>query len=218
MSLPFTRLPHFRAQAIGFCFFALLLACVSLAFARDADSTNVLFTAGPGAFPIVHNTAAPIFVDAQDWPGVIRAAGDLQADIKRVTAIEPKLTQDRKSLGATAIIVGTLGRSATIDQLAHDQKIDVSQIKDRWESYSLETVADPLPGITSALVIAGSDKRGTIYGIYDHLARSASHPGTFGRTFLSVTTMPCSSNPAATSKDLPRSNTAASSLTTKRRA
>ncbi|HEY2760366.1 MAG TPA: glycosyl hydrolase 115 family protein, partial [Pirellulales bacterium] len=109
----------------------------------------------------------PIYVDAQDWPGVARAASDLKADVNRVTKIEPKIISDRQSLGPTAIIIGTLGKSPLVDQLVHDQKIDVASIKGKWESYLLETVADPLPGVKSALVIAGSDKRGTIYGIYD---------------------------------------------------
>src|SRR4029078_1043520 len=65
------------------------------------------------------------------------------------------------------ILIGTIGRSAIIDQLATAKKIDTSSIAGKWESYLIQVVADPLPGISSALVIAGSDKRGTIYGIYD---------------------------------------------------
>src|SRR5262249_3839449 len=45
--------------------------------------------------------------------------------------------------------------------------IDVAAIKGQWESYLLQVVSDPLPDVKSALVIVGSDKRGTIYGIYD---------------------------------------------------
>ncbi|MBV9880108.1 MAG: glycosyl hydrolase 115 family protein, partial [Gemmatirosa sp.] len=47
------------------------------------------------------------------------------------------------------------------------RKIDVSAITGKWESFFLQTVDNPLPGIKQALVIVGSDKRGTIYGIYD---------------------------------------------------
>jgi hypothetical protein len=36
----------------------------------------------------------------------------------------------------------------------------------QWESYVLQIVKNPLPGVDAALVIAGSDRRGTIYGIY----------------------------------------------------
>src|SRR4029078_12183131 len=65
------------------------------------------------------------------------------------------------------ILIGTIGRSAIIDQLATAKKIDTSSIAGKWESYLIQVVADPLPGVSSALVIAGSDKRGTIFGIYD---------------------------------------------------
>ncbi|KFL44963.1 hypothetical protein IL54_0330 [Sphingobium sp. ba1] len=65
------------------------------------------------------------------------------------------------------VLIGTLGESPTIDRLAATGKIDVAPIKGKWESYSLQTVRNPMPGIEEALVIIGSDKRGTIYGIYD---------------------------------------------------
>jgi len=48
-------------------------------------------------------------------------------------------------------------------------KLDVSGIKGKWDGYMIETVVDPFPGVERALVIAGNDKRGTIYGIY-HLS------------------------------------------------
>ena len=37
------------------------------------------FSPRPGAFPLVQGAAAPLVVDAQDWPGVLRATRDLQA-------------------------------------------------------------------------------------------------------------------------------------------
>ncbi len=111
--------------------------------------------------------AAPIWVDSADWPGVIRAAGDLQADVRRVTGLTPSLQRDGTVTAPTLVIVGTVGRSPTIDRLAREKKIDVSGIAGKWESFFLETVSNPMPGVRTAVVIAGSDKRGTIYGIYD---------------------------------------------------
>jgi len=43
----------------------------------------------------------------------------------------------------------------------------VTAIAGKWESFLIQVVPKPLPGVASALIIAGSDKRGTIYGIYD---------------------------------------------------
>ncbi|MEO8484067.1 MAG: glycosyl hydrolase 115 family protein [Acidobacteriota bacterium] len=111
--------------------------------------------------------AAPIWVDAADWPGVIRAAGDLQGDIRRVTGLTPLLVKDGTRPARTMIIVGTVGKSPLIDRLAREKKIDVSGISGKWESFFVETVANPMPGVSTAVVIAGSDKRGTIFGIYD---------------------------------------------------
>ena len=110
---------------------------------------------------------APIFVDAGDWPGVLRAAGDLQADVERVTGRRPRLVPGAAPSGDAAIIVGTIGRSRLIDRLIARRKIDVSRVRGRWESYLIQAVNAPLPGVARALVIAGSDKRGTIFGVYE---------------------------------------------------
>lgn len=120
------------------------------------------------SFVLVEGTrAAPIYVDPADWPGVRRAAADLQADIRRVTDRIPPLVRDDSSPVPDMVLIGTVGKSPLIDRLVRDSKIDVSGISGKWESFFLQTVDDPLPGVSRALVIAGSDKRGTIYGIYD---------------------------------------------------
>jgi hypothetical protein len=124
--------------------------------------------AHPGSFTIVRGgVAAPIYVDAADHAGVIRAADDLQSDIARVTTVTPAIAHDRAGLGSHAIIIGTIGKSALIDQLIRSGKINVAAISGKWESFLIQVVPKPLPGVASGLVIAGSDKRGTIYGIYD---------------------------------------------------
>jgi len=122
----------------------------------------------PGDFSLVtRNAAATLFVDSADFPGVVRAANDLQADIERVTNRVVAVAHDEKRLGSNVVIVGTAGKSKIIDQLIRDHKIDVTAIANKWESFLIQVVPKPLPGVASALIIAGSDKRGTIYGIYD---------------------------------------------------
>lgn len=66
-----------------------------------------------------------------------------------------------------AIIAGTIGHSQIIDQLIEDGLIDVSEIEGEWEAFVSQLVEDPLEGTPRALVIAGNDPRGTIYGLYD---------------------------------------------------
>ena len=128
----------------------------------------ILQKPAPGAFPMVQaGVAAAIYVDSADWPGVARAAADLQSDIVRVTGVTPLLLHTTKGLGRAVIIIGTIGRSPILDQLVREKKIDTAQVAGKWEAFVIQVVAHPLPGVSSALVIAGSDKRGAIYGTYD---------------------------------------------------
>ncbi len=111
------------------------------------------------------NYVAEIYVDSNDYPGVIRAVGDLQQDINRVTGLLPKL--NHIVLAPNTIIIGTIGKSTIIDRLIKGNKIDANKIADKWESFLIQTVTNPVDDVNNALIIAGSDKRGTIYGIYD---------------------------------------------------
>jgi hypothetical protein len=121
-----------------------------------------------GDFRLVdRGAAAPIYVDSKDYAGVVRAADDLQKDIERVTNCAATISHNEKSLGSNAIIIGTIGKSEIIDRLIREHKIDVTAIHGKWESFLIQVVSKPLPGVAGALVIAGSDKRGTIFGIYD---------------------------------------------------
>ncbi len=145
------------------CLFSPPLYALTIGEERYIDSAF-----HPGDFKIVaQNTAASLFVDSKDHAGVVRAVSDLQKDIERVTNCTASITHDGKNLGSNTIIIGTLGKSEIIDRLVRDRKIDVTQITGKWESFLIQVVSKPLPGVASALVIAGSDKRGTIYGIYD---------------------------------------------------
>ncbi|HUA68077.1 MAG TPA: glycosyl hydrolase 115 family protein [Candidatus Saccharimonadales bacterium] len=122
---------------------------------------------------------APINADTNDYAGVLIAADNLRADVNRVTGQTPTVVHTEEELGTNAIIIGTIGKSQVIDQLIQDGKIDVSAIKGKWESYSTQVVPNPLPGVANGLVIVGSDKRGTIYGIYDLSAEMGVSPWYF---------------------------------------
>jgi hypothetical protein len=157
------RVYHSGSRAAG----ALILVLAAATHAWALGGARYVETApSTGAFPLVQGRdAAPLAVDSDDWPGVVRAVRDLQADVNRVTGLTPELGS--AATRGPVVIIGTVGRSALIDRLARDGKIDVSGIAGKWESFFLQTVTEPMPGVSHALVIAGSDKRGTIYGIYD---------------------------------------------------
>jgi hypothetical protein len=132
------------------------------------EASYVSYLPVAGGFGLVAaGHAAPIFVADGDYPGVLRAAGDLCFDIERVTGRRPALVGDGKELPVNAVIVGTIGHSSIIDALARSGKINVNPMAGRWEAYLAQVVDEPVPGVGRALVIAGSDKRGTIYGVYD---------------------------------------------------
>ena len=141
--------PFLRAQAIG-------------------EERYVEFAYHAGDFTVVSRKVTPtLHVDSTDFPGVIRAVNDLQTDFERVANSAGAVTHGEKNLGPNAIIVGTIGKSKLIDQLIREGKIDVKSVEGKWESFLIQVVTNPLPGVASALVIAGSDKRGTIFGVYD---------------------------------------------------
>lgn len=130
-----------------------------------------------GSFPLVaRRRAAPIVVSSTDHAGVHRVAGDLATDIERVTGQRPELLRDTVPRGATPVIVGTLGHSPLIDALVADGTLDVTGIVGAWETSLQQVVHDPLPGVRQALVIAGSDQRGTIFGAYDVSRRIGVSP------------------------------------------
>ena len=160
-------LPSTVHPAVHAAILFLLLALSPNAFALgQASYIDTEFN--PQNFVIVHaKHATPIYVDENDYPGVIRSAGDLQSDIQKVTGSLPALIHNPDQASAQIIVIGTLGKSSLLDRIVREKKLDVSFVSGKWESFLIETVADPLPGISSALLIIGSDKRGTIYGIYD---------------------------------------------------
>jgi glycosyl hydrolase family 115 (putative glucuronidase)/glycosyl hydrolase family 115 len=142
-----------------------------------ADESYVATVAGAGRFPLYANgRAAPLVVSASDYPGVLRAARDLLADIGRASPGQPTFAIDTLPDAHHIVIVGTLGRSARIDRLVHDRKLDTAGLAGRWETFVIQVVSKPFPGVDQALVIAGSDKRGTIFGIYDLSAQVGVSP------------------------------------------
>jgi hypothetical protein len=140
---------------------ALLLPCGG-AFGQPTF-TNA---AAPDDFVLcMAGQATPILVETNADRAVRRAAGDLADDVARVTGIKPALKQ---ILGGErmVVVVGTLGQSPVIDRLAAEGRLDIKGVRGEWESFVMQAVRNPWPGADVALVIAGSDWRGNIYGIY----------------------------------------------------
>ena len=119
-----------------------------------------------GAFPIVTETeTSPLFVSPTEAAVVKKAAAMFVDDVERVTKKKPSLSFSKKVSGKRMIVFGTLGNSPFIDKLVKQGKLNAKAIANGWEQYLVQVVKNPAKGIDEALVVAGSDKRGTAYGI-----------------------------------------------------
>ena len=103
-----------------------------------------------------------VYYDDEESYQVVRAIGDLKRDIAMVTGSEGRQSQ---------IVVGTYG-TKTISNLIAKGVLREQDLKGKWESYVITVTNEKNP----RLVIAGSDKRGTIYGIYDVSQRIGVSP------------------------------------------
>ncbi|MDR1132401.1 MAG: glycosyl hydrolase 115 family protein, partial [Oscillospiraceae bacterium] len=146
------------------------------ASASGYQSTSAKFTvsvieetAADADFVLFDGSKVPaIYVSADDHRQVTRAVTDLQKDVERVTDKKPVIQNTAEGLESLAIIVGSIDQSPVIKGLMAAGKLDeAADLEGKWESYLLKIVENPMSGVAKALVIAGSDKRGTAYGIYD---------------------------------------------------
>ena len=108
-----------------------------------------------------------ILVERRDASVVNVAAEALSNDIGMVLGQCSNVVLAKPDGTRQMIIAGTLGQSSYIDRLAKKGKIDAEAIRGKWEAYGLQTVKKPMRGIDEALVVYGSDPRGTAYGIFE---------------------------------------------------
>jgi hypothetical protein len=134
------------------------------------DEKFVCFSDSAGLFSLV---GVPIVVDQADFPGIRVAARNLAEDFARVTKGAPSplqiVTDEHDDFAGNAdcvIIVGSIEASPMIQSLEKSGKLDFGRIRGKWESYITTVVNNPFHGCRRALVIAGSDKRGAIFGVY----------------------------------------------------
>lgn len=110
---------------------------------------------------------AVIYVDENDFPLVRKSAELLQQDIEMLTGKKPSLVNKIVSSTENIIIIGSLERSSVITQLVRQKKINANNLAGKWEAYHVQSVSAPLPGYKYGLIITGSDRRGTAYGVFE---------------------------------------------------
>ena len=121
-----------------------------------------------------------IGVSDDDDIAVLLAARNLGADFTRVLGIEPQIVSlpaadlssgdaassrsnaplSKTAAGGCAIVAGTLGHCKAIDAWAAKGYVDAAELKGKTEKYIIRIV-------DGQVLVAGSDRRGTVYGIYE---------------------------------------------------
>ncbi|MCJ8208976.1 glycosyl hydrolase 115 family protein [Mucilaginibacter sp. RS28] len=152
------------------------LLCLKLSAQVPGHKSYISEQAGAGYFPLsAKGFSAPIYLEDADFKGVKYAVQSLVNDVKQVTGTAP-VVKNNLSQSGNIVLVGTIGKNSKIDELISRKKINVADIKGKWETYLIQVVKNPFPGVNNALVIAGSDKRGTIFGVYDLSAQIGVSP------------------------------------------
>ena len=149
--------------------YILSFMCLALSLCAIAKDNKGIVTENlnAGGFTLISQShPVTLLVADNDKKGVLIAANNLQKDFERVCGSKAALLNAPSPDTKRYVIAGTL-ESSYIKQIVKAKKIDEKELKGKVEKYLMTVVDNPLPGVDEALVIAGSDMRGTIYGIYE---------------------------------------------------
>lgn len=108
---------------------------------------------------------AEFYLEDTAWSGVRKITEKVCNDVNRVTGVRPEICGDLHA-ASDLVIIGTIGKSAILEQMEREGHINLEAVREGREVYSFQIVQRPMPFVERALVIAGSDKRGTIYGLF----------------------------------------------------
>ncbi len=108
-----------------------------------------------------------VILDTQADIGIRRIWEKVAKDIQDTTGAQCVLAVPGEAC-AQAVLVGTFGSGAFADKLA-ERVPQLTQLAGKWEAYGFYLMRRPLPEVEEGLVILGSDKLGTIYGMF-HLS------------------------------------------------
>ncbi|WP_105103060.1 glycosyl hydrolase 115 family protein [Microbulbifer pacificus] len=149
---------------------AIVLACTFLSSRALAlgDPSFVSDFPASNNFPLVFKGApARLYAGADADSAITLALRNFQLDVERVSGVKPRVVTNPGKLSGNVVIVGEIGKNPLIDSLIAEQRIDVSDIAGKWEGYLIQVVRHPFAEVDKALVVAGSDRRGTAYGLYE---------------------------------------------------
>lgn len=143
----------------------ILIVLLFISVFSNSANQFISFKRVDGSLQILKNgKVVNIIYDNSDQKGISIAINNLVEDFNRVCGVKPELLDEVKD--KNCIIIGSI-ESKYIRQLIKSKKLDKRELQGKNEKYVITTVDNPLDGVDKALVIAGSDRRGTIYGVYE---------------------------------------------------
>lgn len=145
---------------------SVLVGILTLVAANARDHEGIVtYGPAPDGFTLIRDSRpVPIVISDTEFKGIRIAAENLSEDFGRVCGVSAEILG--KPSGSGCIIVGSL-ESPWIKALVKAGKLNRDDLQGKVEKYIMTVVTDPMEGTDEALVIAGSDMRGTIYGIYE---------------------------------------------------
>lgn len=140
----------------------------------------VKFESSNTTIPLIEDESPlSIVVDVNIDAGILRAVKNLTTDIHSITGKYPVVCQGTADVKHSVLIIGNIQNSALIADMVKKGLLNSKELIGKNEKYIIKTVSNPFPGAEQATIIAGSDKRGTIYGIYELSKQAGVSPWYF---------------------------------------
>ncbi|WP_238480299.1 glycosyl hydrolase 115 family protein [Mangrovibacterium lignilyticum] len=156
---------RFSLRLIFASVFVFLLISTGKLMAEGGDKL-VLFEKNETGFVLSdEGRTATIILGSDEYKGVKYVTNLFVEDLKRIGLAEPKLVIGDVPAETNIVLIGTVGQNPVLDELEKSGKLDLSELRGQWEKSLVQVVENPFPGVDKALVLAGSDKRGTIYAM-----------------------------------------------------
>ncbi|KAF5016959.1 hypothetical protein F66182_11197, partial [Fusarium sp. NRRL 66182] len=136
----------------------------------------VAFEASQGSFGL---QGATIVYDDKDPVGVKIAVDSLADDLEQITGSKSDISNWRALAGnhsIPSVIIAATANSSLLQSLQEKHDIDISDIQGKWETFKTVPIKSPFPGVQNGLLIVGSDKRGTMFGVYTLSEQSGQSP------------------------------------------
>ncbi|MCW3786710.1 glycosyl hydrolase 115 family protein [Plebeiibacterium sediminum] len=134
----------------------------------DGELKFVSFDNKDNQFAIVSEDAtASLLIDSSSSVGVQKVLYLFQQDVLNVTSTKLNVVNTVPKDSKNVVLVGVVGECKFLKQLEEVGKINLDEIKGKWENSLIVTVENPFPGVDNAIVVAGSDKRGAIFGLFE---------------------------------------------------